>query len=383
MAVDTKLSPGARSAGGGTIADGFLQIQGGVPLDTTLRTVTDKVGTASPLQLSTTQVGVTGPVQTGTGSLYKPFRIGYSNSTISVTDLDLISVGATANGAGRYSTVMRLGGGSDTALHYIYAGDNSTSTGIILNRTNGATGIFASGGVLIGDSTFAGSGAASARLHVRGDGANPIQVWQNAAGVDQVVVSSTGDFSGGNAIFYGTLQGVNYVKTGAGGSLFFDSRSVMTSPVDGNLLFRNQGGTSFNLLQLGGTTNAFPAIKRNGAAIDFRLADDSGYCNVNAGTIVSYAGSNFVQVNSSGIIFSGGTADIANDVSGAALVFKTNSGAGRTERGRFEGNGDFKVLNGIIAAGLPTTRPATVGAFYQDTAANILANGDKVVGIRQ
>jgi hypothetical protein len=41
--------------------------------------------------------------------------------------------------------------------------------------------------------------------------------------------------------------------------------------------------SSGGLLQLGGTTNAFPAIKRNGAAIDFRLADDvSGFCDVNA-----------------------------------------------------------------------------------------------------
>jgi hypothetical protein len=33
---------------------------------------------------------------------------------------------------------------------------------------------------------------------------------------------------------------------------------------------------------LGGTTNAFPAIKRNSAAIDFRLADDSAFCNISA-----------------------------------------------------------------------------------------------------
>ena len=32
--------------------------------------------------------------------------------------------------------------------------------------------------------------------------------------------------------------------------------------------------------------------------------------------------------------------------------------------------------------GLTSSRPATVGQLYQDTAANILANGDKVVGIR-
>jgi hypothetical protein len=41
------------------------------------------------------------------------------------------------------------------------------------------------------------------------------------------------------------------------------------------------------------------------------------------------------------------------------------------------------IFNGAIrAASLPTTRPATVGDLYVDTAANILANGDKVVGIR-
>ena len=37
------------------------------------------------------------------------------------------------------------------------------------------------------------------------------------------------------------------------------------------------GGT---LLQLSGTTSSFPAIKRNGAGIDFRLADDSDYCQI-------------------------------------------------------------------------------------------------------
>jgi hypothetical protein len=39
---------------------------------------------------------------------------------------------------------------------------------------------------------------------------------------------------------------------------------------------------------LGGITNAFPAIKRNGAAIDFRLADDSGYSNITVGRILSF-----------------------------------------------------------------------------------------------
>jgi len=43
----------------------------------------------------------------------------------------------------------------------------------------------------------------------------------------------------------------------------------------------------FQRLQLEGVTSSFPMIKRNGAAIDFRLADDSGYCAVNVGTLTT------------------------------------------------------------------------------------------------
>jgi hypothetical protein len=47
----------------------------------------------------------------------------------------------------------------------------------------------------------------------------------------------------------------------------------------------DSNGTSFGRLQLGGTTSSFPAIKRNGTAIDFRLADDSGFATINANSI--------------------------------------------------------------------------------------------------
>jgi len=42
------------------------------------------------------------------------------------------------------------------------------------------------------------------------------------------------------------------------------------------------------------------------------------------------------------------------------------------------------TLSSLIAmTGLPTTRPSNVGDIYIDTAANILSNGDKVIGVRQ
>jgi hypothetical protein len=59
---------------------------------------------------------------------------------------------------------------------------------------------------------------------------------------------------------------------------------ILTGVASGVLRLTNQLGTDFSRLQLGGTTNLFPAIKRNGAAIDFRLADDSAMCNISAAT---------------------------------------------------------------------------------------------------
>lgn len=44
---------------------------------------------------------------------------------------------------------------------------------------------------------------------------------------------------------------------------------------DGQLLLQNNAGTAFTSLQFGGTTSSFPSIKRNAAALNFRLADDS------------------------------------------------------------------------------------------------------------
>jgi hypothetical protein len=64
------------------------------------------------------------------------------------------------------------------------------------------------------------------------------------------------------------------------------SKSYFTSPSDGLIAFFNLAGTDFGRLQLGGTTSAFPAIKRNGTGIDIRLADDSGAAPLSAGLII-------------------------------------------------------------------------------------------------
>ena len=46
-------------------------------------------------------------------------------------------------------------------------------------------------------------------------------------------------------------------------------------------------GATFARINLGDATSSNPAIKRNGTAINFRLADDSADCAITSGAITS------------------------------------------------------------------------------------------------
>ena len=65
-----------------------------------------------------------------------------------------------------------------------------------------------------------------------------------------------------------------------GGRLDFYQRVKITPQEDGVLSLQNNASSGFNRIQLGGTTSAFPAIKRNGTGIDIVLADDSAFAPV-------------------------------------------------------------------------------------------------------
>jgi hypothetical protein len=101
-------------------------------------------------------------------------------------------------------------------------------------------------------------------------------------------VTASGTVTGGAATFT-TINGsglatisnslnVAYsITCGTGSNAYFKwfSKSAMGSSVDGNITFYNAGLNDFGRLSFGGITSSFPAIKRNGAAINIRLADDS------------------------------------------------------------------------------------------------------------
>jgi hypothetical protein len=81
-----------------------------------------------------------------------------------------------------------------------------------------------------------------------------------------------------------------YIQTGdfhtSGTSLWYwGGRSVLASPADGNLRLTNNAQTDFGLLQLGGTSASFPAIKRSAATAQCRLADDSAFASFSVADI--------------------------------------------------------------------------------------------------
>jgi hypothetical protein len=196
-------------------------------LSGTLQAVTDGDGNASPLTLSTGEVGISRTIALSAGS----------------SNVRLINETYTINNSGAQT---------------------GTATGIFLNATETA---------------------------LNGMGHNLMDLQRG--GVSQFSISNNGSLSTVGAITStGTwVQGIAF-RFGS-----FGSRMRETG--DGRFVFYNNAENNFDRLQLGGTTNAFPAIKRNGAAIDFRLADDSASCGINAASLNTASvnvGSNFISI---------------------------------------------------------------------------------------
>lgn len=131
-------------------------------------------------------------------------------------------------------------------------------------------------------------------------------------------VGGVSRFSVGNA---GNITSNSDIYLGTGANLGWTSRSFMTSPTDGNIRLTNAAGTDFSRLQFGGTTNAFPSLKRVSSGIQIRLADDSDFAPL-AGSYLVGAGA---AVNAgAGTVAYGGTTATTVGAAGAASALPAN-----------------------------------------------------------
>lgn len=95
--------------------------------------------------------------------------------------------------------------------------------------------------------------------------------------------SLLGDASGDANVHVGDLAAGGKVTVGAGAWFEVTGRSRLNSAANGNIWLSNNAGTDFGLLQLGGVSSSFPALKRSGTTLQVRLADDSDYASFVAG----------------------------------------------------------------------------------------------------
>jgi hypothetical protein len=92
-------------------------------------------------------------------------------------------------------------------------------------------------------------------------------------------------FSSPNFAVTGTGDvGANAFAVADAGAFYWATRSHVRSPSDGYIDFFNSSETGFVMVRFGGGGNDKPALKVNLAALESKLADDSGYTQHNAAT---------------------------------------------------------------------------------------------------
>jgi hypothetical protein len=144
------------------------------------------------------------------------------------------------------------------------------------------------------------SASSNTLVHLKGSGstsATTALLVQNSAGTSALTIKDNLSATFGGALTSSssitttaTLQGGNI---NAVNILYIGNyQSSLKSNGSGIIQLQNTAENDFSRLQFGGATSSFPSLKRNGTAIDVRLADDSNYALLNTGaTFIKGSGS--------------------------------------------------------------------------------------------
>lgn len=135
--------------------------------------------------------------------------------------------------------------------------------------------------VIIGDTS------GSAKLHVKTGAIGEIaQIIQASAGQTANLTEWRADSGGvysyvsatGAAQFANLSSALDFFVP-ATRYIYWADRVLLRSPEDGVLKITNYAENGFDRLQFGGATTSYPALKRNSADLQVRLADDSAFAN--------------------------------------------------------------------------------------------------------
>jgi hypothetical protein len=295
---------------GGSVASGVLQVAGGVPLDATLRNVQDQANTNSPLQLSTINVSVFSPagasnerrliMDSGDDASAKIFSFRTGGFQRWALRVDGTESGSNAGGnfavrryndAGTFiSALLTLtrstGVIAITPDASTFSTGTNTRTYLDLSYTINTTG---------GTNTVTGLNINATQTSLTGTTSRPFSIQRGGTNTFTVDQNNSGCFVGINTSassaywLNGTGGSTGRILSGSGYTVSSADRTFISSGIDFGTndftLTNTTGVTTITTarIRLSGTTSSFPAIKRNGINVEIRLADDSGYGNIDAG----------------------------------------------------------------------------------------------------
>jgi hypothetical protein len=269
---------------------GLIKTGDNTAIDGTPKVLSDGNGNNLPMEVSTTGVNLTGSPTVNFVAIANTTQVAAKQDTlVSGTNIKTIN-GTSVLGSGNIVTPSTPPSGVAGAIQFS-AGSafNSDAANLFWDDTNNRLGVGTNAPIATGH--FKGSGSTSATTSL---------LVQNSAGTEALKVDD------GGLVNVAQLNSMGFL--GVATTLYITPNSNIKGNGSGIIQLGDAPETGFNRLQFGGTTSSFQSLKRFGAEINFRLADDSGFCNIEAGQIKTGAGtfsSNTLFVSSGGGLFLG------------------------------------------------------------------------------
>ena len=231
-------------------------------------------------------------------------------------------------------------------------------------------------------------------LNITGSGGSGVNLFNptgTTIAVRNGVNSADAPITAAAGTFSGNVTGTNVSITAGSAFQFGASRAQMLGPADGVITLYNAAATDFSRLQFGGTTSSFPALKRNFAVLEAKVADDSAYTGVNVlnvsfptnGGVISNPADGVLMLQNAALTsftrlqFGGTTSSFpALGRSGATIQVLTADGGGYTDL--YAGNVKTNAASGIPAggtagAGFTFGSGSNFGVFFGSSAPTLSA----------
>jgi hypothetical protein len=265
----------------------LIKLADNLPLSATLKTLSDGLGNDSVLALSTNSLQIGGTTGATWDDTNKRLGIGTNapSGSLEIVDDNTNQIILGVKTSQSASTFLIYNSNSQTTpVWNIGNGNPDTRIGFYNTLTFRANGTTIAE---MGSSEVSVGGATGARLGIKGSGstsATTSLLVQNSAGSTAVQVGDDG------LVAVAKLNSLGFL--GVATTLYISTNSNIKANGSGIIQLGDAPETGFNRLQFGGNTSSFPSIKRNGSAIDIRLADDSNYALLNTGaTFIKGSGS--------------------------------------------------------------------------------------------